>query len=317
MTTPRRGTGAAPGKVILFGEHSVVHGQPAIAAALGIGLGATATAGEGPPQLSIPAWQQQIQLKASGAGFDALDRGFAAALEAVGLDPTRTAVKVTVDGELPPSVGLGSSAAFAVALVRALSSFAGERLSTDRVRAAAEQVERVFHGTPSGLDHTVATLGGCLHYLRTSEGPQFTPITLARPIPVVVSWSPRRGSTRQAVSHVGARAARWPDLYGPVLEAMGRIAREGQAALEAGDLARIGALFDINHGHLNALGVSNADNERLVAIAREAGALGAKLTGAGLGGAVIAVAPEDPTPLLEAFEAARCPAFATTVGRGD
>lgn len=312
--TPRRGTGGAPGKVILFGEHSVVYGQPAVAAALGIGLGATATSGEGPPRLSIPAWRQRIQLKPQGAGFDALDRGFAAALSAVGLDPLNTPVNVTLDGDLPPSVGLGSSAAFAVALVRALARYAGRALTLEDTRAAAAQVEQVFHGTPSGLDHTVATLGGCLRFVRGPEGSTYTPVALPRPLPVVVSWAPRQGSTRQAVAQVRAGYERWPALYTRHFEFMGQLAEAGCAALAAGDFEQVGALFDLNHGQLCALKLNNEDADQLVRLAREGGALGAKITGAGLGGAVIAVSPPDPAPLLAAFEAAGCPAFATTVG---
>lgn len=307
-----KGTGAAPGKVILFGEHAVVHGQPAIAAALGIGLGATATACEGPAQLHIPAWDTHIQLK-GGADFDALARGFKAALTAVGLEGA--SVSVTLDGALPPSVGLGSSAAFAVALIRALSGFARRPLDHEGTLKAADAVERVFHGNPSGLDHTVATLGGCLRYTRGPQGPSFTPISMAQPMPVIVAWTPRLGSTRQAVAQVGARYARWPDLIGGTFTAIGEIAEAGAKALEAGDFERIGVLFDLNHGHLNALGVSCPESERLVALARQAGALGAKITGAGLGGAIIAVSPPDPQPLLDAFDEAGCAAFATTVGR--
>ncbi len=309
----RAAAGAAPGKVILFGEHAVVYGRPAIAASLGHGLGATVEAFPGGPELSVPGWGLHVRLDRRESGFDAIARGFSAALDAVGL--TDRALKVTVDGELPPGVGLGSSAAFAVAVLRALSEFKGAALTGDALLQAAHAVETVFHGTPSGLDHTVIATGGCLRFERTAE-PRFCRIPLAQPVPAVVAWARRRGSTRQAVSGLRARHDALPAHYDRLFDAIGAVTEAGATALAEGDFATLGALFDLNHGYLNACGVSHVDNERMVAIAREAGALGAKLTGAGLGGAVVAITPTGAGAVVEALQAAGFKAFATRLGTG-
>jgi hydroxymethylglutaryl-CoA reductase len=314
VTHLRPSTGAAPGKVILFGEHAVVYGRPAIAAALERGLGATAEPSADGPRLDIPSWGRNglhIRLGERQPGIESVARAFAAALEAAGLRDAR--LRVTLDAELPPGVGLGSSAAFAIALLRALGEFRGAPFDTAGLLKAAESVERVFHGTPSGLDHTVVALGGCLRYQRGAT-PAFTPVPIAEPVPVVVGWTAREGGTRDVVERLRARHDAHPDLYERLFDAIGEVAEAGVDALARGDLARLGALFDLNHGYLNACGVSALVNEQMVSVARQHGALGAKLTGAGWGGAVIAVAPDHPERIVAALQDAGFSATATRVG---
>jgi mevalonate kinase len=304
----RLGAGAAPGKVILFGEHAVVYGQPAIAAALSVGLGATCEP-HCEPRLRIPAWGKSgLDIRLDAGHLDAVGRAFAAVLDCI--QPPSRAIQVTVDGELPLGVGLGSSAAFAVAVARAVADHAGRSLSVDETLAAGHAAETVFHGTPSGLDHTVCTLGGCLLYRRHAE-PRFTPLAMARPLDAVLAWTPRAGSTRQAVESLRARRDASPVEYDALFAYMGQLADAGRIALADGDAAQIGRLFDLNHGCLNACGVSTPALEQMVQIARGAGALGAKLTGAGNGGAVIAITAAGGDSVRDAlrragFEATSC-----------
>lgn len=312
MDHPRLATGAAPGKVILFGEHAVVYGQPAVAAALGCGLGATVEAEASGPVLAIPGWGRDgLVVRPAEGRVDSVARGFAVALEVVGL--VGAPVRVTLDGELPLGVGLGSSAAFAVALLRALSAHRGQPLESAELLAGAAAIERVFHGNPSGLDHTVVALGGCLRYVRTAE-PAFRPVRIGRPLTVVIAWTPREGSTRQAVEGLRARHTALPAQFDRLFAAMGDVAEAGIAALEAGDEATLGRLLDLNHGYLNACGVSTLANEQMVALARRHGALGAKLTGAGNGGAIVALCPDDPSQVVHAFGEAGFRALATQIG---
>jgi len=312
----RVATGAAPGKVILFGEHAAVYGRPALAAALGRGLGATVEADPGGPVLHLPAWGQTIRLRPDPDGrtvFETLPRAFAAALDAAGLrDPATRAVAVTLDGALPPSVGLGSSAAFAVSLLRALSAWAGAPLDEAALLEAAFFVEQIFHGTPSGVDHTVATLGGCLRFQRDGA-PSVVRVPIGRPVPLVVAFAPRDTTGREVVAGLRARRDALPTVYERLFDAIGEVTVAGEAALAAGDLSALGRLFDLNHEILRACGVSSAANDALVALSRRHGALGAKLTGAGGGGAVIAVVTGDPEPLLQAARSAGHGAFATTL----
>ena len=207
MTEPEsRAHGAAPGKVILFGEHAVVYGYRAIAAPLASGLGTTVEAGDGGATLNIPRWGQgglTVQPTSDSQGPDAMSFAFAAALRSLKLDVT-SQVKVTIDGQLPLGVGLGSSAAFAVSLIRGLARFHKIELSDDALLSCAEEVETVFHGTPSGLDHTVIARSQCLLYHR-GQHPTFQPIDVRHAIPVVVAWAPRVGTTKEIVAGVRAR----------------------------------------------------------------------------------------------------------------
>lgn len=311
MTHPRLAAGAAPGKVILFGEHAVVYGQPAVAAALGSGLGATVEPDPEGPVLLIPRWGKGgLVARPGDGGEDAVTRGFAMALEH--LDLVGAPVRVTLDGELPLGVGLGSSAAFAVALLRALADHRGEALAQADLLSAAARVEGVFHGTPSGLDHTVVTLGGCLRYVRGTT-PAFRTVQLAHSLPLVIAWAPREGTTREAVAGVRARHDALPEHFNRLFQAMGAVAEAGIAALEAGDLATLGLLLNLNHGYLNACGVSSIVNEQMVALARRHGALGAKLTGAGHGGAILALCPDQPARVARALTEAGFPALVTHI----
>ena len=317
----RVGTGAAPGKVILFGEHAVVYGRPAIAAALGTGLGATVEADATGPVLRIPAWGrggQQVRLERAGGSFESISRAFAVALTQVGLSSAEARqVAVTVDGGIPPGVGLGSSAAFSVAVLRALFDYAGHPASPQTVLAAAMEMERVFHGTPSGLDHTIVTHGGCARFQR-GQAPTFDStfesLPVGRPLALVVSWSPREITTHGVVARLRERRERYPLPFERLFDAIGEVTREGQVALSNGDLEQLGLLFDHNHGLLSALGVSTLANEQLVSLSRRGGAYGAKLTGAGGGGAVLALMPEERcSSLVSTFEREGFKAFATTI----
>ncbi len=308
----RVATGAAPGKVILFGEHAVVYGRPAVAAALSHGLGAIAEPAEDGPTLHIPAWGPTgLHVRLDGHdGRDAIGRAFAAALDAAGVG--RPKVAVTLDGELPLGVGLGSSAAFAVSMLRALAAFRGEAFEREALLSAAASVETVFHGTPSGIDHTVIADGGCLRFQSGAAQP-FRALVLPIAVPLVVAWTHREGTTREVVAGLRRRRDALPELYEGLFDAMAVVTEVGAEALEAGDLDTLGPLFDLAHGYLNACGVSSVANERLVACARANGATGAKLTGAGAGGAIVALVPDDPGTVVNALRAEGFEAFATTL----
>ncbi len=312
METKRHvGRGAAPGKVILFGEHSVVYGKPAIAAALGHGLGATVIESDGGPRLQIPRWTGgglSVRPDESAGG---MERAFAIAMNAVGVSDS-SSFSVTIDGELPLGVGLGSSAAFAVSLLRGLADYRGSPLTETALLAHAQRIEKLFHGNPSGLDHTVAATGRCLFFL-PGDSPTFETIKFADAVPLVVAWTPRRGTTAEAVASLKERRSKSPTEYDDLFETMGAISLSGRAALEAGDLTKIGHLFTENHRCLKACGVSDPSNDAMVKIALDEGALGAKLTGAGQGGAVIAVCPDDPHRVVQVLAKAGFSALFTQV----
>ena len=280
-------TGYAPGKIILLGEHSVVFGQPALAAALPFGLTVRAT-------------------KTNEGGL-VLDEGLprdARVLEALGVIGRAVGVEhafISASSDLPPGGGLGSSAAFAVALTRALSGLNGASMTDDDVGNVALASEQIFHGRPSGLDHTTCTRAQLIRFWK-GPPPRVETLRAAKPLSIVVALT---GESRQASANVMslvARAAQQPERYDPLIGRLGELALAGSKDVETGDLVALGLRMNEAHALLSECGVSCGSLDAAVSAAQKAGALGAKLTGAGGGGAAIALAP-DPAPVVHAIRA--------------
>jgi mevalonate kinase len=294
---PARGFGH--GKVIIVGEHAVVHGHAAIAAGLSVGVTIDATPGEG--RLRVPAWSLEAR---AGDGSD-VGRALAALLarlDAGGLD-------FTGEAKVPSRAGVGSSAALAVALARAAARATGQADDVARINAAVTAAEGVFHGTPSGIDAAAATSGAVGRFTR-AEG--WRPISVLQPMTFCVGLSGRPRDTASQVGAVARLRERLPAADG-VLALLGRLADDAQAALARGDVDGLGRIMDTAHGLLAALRVSSPELDTLVHAARAAGAVGAKLTGAGGGGAVIALAPGHERDVLARWRAAGFEGFTADI----
>ncbi|MFH1469427.1 MAG: mevalonate kinase [Pseudomonadota bacterium] len=248
----------APGKLILLGEHAVVHGHPAIAGAVGLHTMVLLFSAEGPTALGD-----------SDTRDERLQRALAQALPREGL-------RVDIHSELPIGRGMGSSASVAVALVRAAAALAGRALAPGELFERSFALEKIFHGQPSGVDNAVVAAGGLLRFRR---GPplQVEPLALARPLDVVVLDSGTAGDTAALVAAVRARRP----LVDPVLDAIGALVERAGGLLD--EPAALGAAMDENHALLQRLGVSTPALDELCALARAHGALGAKLSGSGGG----------------------------------
>lgn len=318
MTTIDAHFGFAPGKVILFGEHAVVHGQPAIAAALDRGIRVAVTerdADDGPVlrsnNASLPT---RCRPDPGGEGPERLRQALAVLRDSLG--PRARRLHFSVDGAIPAGAGLGSSAALAVALLRGAHAIFGIDLDHDALVERAFALERVFHGNPSGVDHTTIVRGGVLLYEKAVGDVvgRATSLSLPRPLRLAVGVAGPHAGTASAVAALRERARRHPDHYGRLYDEIGAIARSARRHLEAGSYGAVGELMDLNQGLLNALGVSTPAIESLCAIARDRGACGAKLSGAGGGGAVIALVDDgDPEAVVRAFSAAGFSAFSATL----
>ena len=274
---------SACGKVILLGEHAVVYGQPAFAVPLPLAIESSATAGSGSHRLIIEAWKYQVPLGASA-------KGFAGALYDVliklGLELRPT--EVSLFPHVPPGMGLGSSAALAVAAIRAIDAAYALGLDDKTINALAYDCEVAAHGSPSGVDNTVATYGRPLRFQRGLD-PAMTFIDLPVTLPLVIGLSSQPGSTATTVAGVRMRRERDVARYDRLFAEIGTLTDAAVLAAKAGDLVRLGEAMNIGHGLLNALGLSTPELEMLVHTARHAGATGAKLTGGGGGGAIVAV----------------------------
>lgn len=302
---------SAPGKVLLLGEHAVVYGQPALAAALGRHVFVEVEEDAGGPAVELLAPRNE------GAQAVAIDTPpelvrAAAAMASVAGAPAR--FRARVRSELPLGAGLGSSAALGVALARAFSQIAGRDCPPERAELLALELERVFHGAPSGVDPAVCARGGVILF-RRGEPPRIERVSARSPLHLVVALTGVVRGTRSTVLPLSARRAERPDLYDPMLTFLGELALGGAAALERADLQDLGLRFDAAHGVLAAVGVSCPELDCAVAMLRKAGALGAKLTGAGGGGAAIALArdAEHASALAAAAQRAGLQAFAEDV----
>jgi len=278
--------GAASGKVILFGEHAVVYGSPAIAAGLDRGARAVVT--------RLPSGPSTLRLGdgtvvADASSSNDLGRAFSALLEVA---PAISSVHVEARCELPPGGGLGSSAALAVSIARAAEVLVRgddeDAAIEARVLSRAAAWERIFHGNPSGIDATAAAQGGIFRFTR-AEGAR--PITPRHDLVLCVGSTGQPSSTRTTVELIASQHAKDPVLVKRSIDAITSIVGNAVLAIEAGDMRALGDLMNMNQLVLSGLFVSTSELEDLCALARSAGALGAKLTGGGGGGCVIALVP--------------------------
>jgi len=300
MTEDATTTGFGRGKVILLGEHAVVYGQPAVAAGMQVGVHAHASAGTG--SVCVPAWELDMQVGDDSLVATAIDR----LCQRLGVD-SRT-LDLWLDAEVPARAGLGSSAAMAVAIAQAVAARTGA--SADDVLAAATAAESVFHATPSGIDTAAASRGGVGRFDRATG---WQSIPLGRPIDLCVGLTGQVRQTGDLVTGVARLCERAP-VGRRLIDALGDVARAGMDALASGDLEALGHEFNMAHGLLSGLGVSTPQLDALVREARQAGALGAKLTGAGGGGAVIALSPDRGSEILKRWRGIGCYGFLTVVG---
>ncbi|MDX1507236.1 MAG: hydroxymethylglutaryl-CoA reductase, degradative, partial [Woeseiaceae bacterium] len=292
-----RGKSAA-GKVILLGEHAVVYGKHALAVPLPDAVFATVTRGQAQAELTIPEWGLRHALNAAAPdnGIDAIVSTIANALS---VDVGDVAIEVRC--ALPRAMGLGSSAAIAVAVTRALAASFDIDVDDQRVNDIAYACEQVTHGTPSGIDNTLATFARPMLYRR---GAALEPFELDEPPPLVVACSHTGGLTAEQVAGVRERREQQAAHYDAMFSIMDELALAGAEALRSADWAALGRQMNVCHGLLNAIQVSTPELERMVTLARGAGALGAKLTGAGGGGSIVALCPGTREQVSNALAAA-------------
>ncbi|SJM63187.1 mevalonate kinase [Gulosibacter sp. 10] len=290
------GAGRAHGKVILIGEHAVVYGQPAIA------LPVTTAEAEVEVELYDSARiDSDLYVGFSETAPDQVAPVIAAvraASEAVGFDPER--VGVAIRSTIPVGRGLGSSAAVAAAIVDAASDASGVVLSADERYELIQASERVAHGTPSGIDARTVVSDSPLLF---AQG-EVAPLRVGASFGFVIADTGAPSSTAQALAGVRALQETQPGLVEGAVERIGELTADARTALAAGDAAALGEAMAEAHRNLRRIDVSAPSLDGLVSAARKAGAAGAKLTGGGLGGCIIALAasPEATGELADALE---------------
>lgn len=291
----------AHGKIILLGEHAVVYGSHAIAAPVPLAVEARVMDSTDGVRLMIPRWGLEQRLKPSDEGFA---RVLGSIIDDLGLGGRNMTIEVFP--KVPRAMGLGASSALAVAVMRALDQHYRLGLDDDAINRLAFQCEQAAHGTPSGIDNTLATYGRMMLYQRGDDGAHFQPLDTAAPLRMVVGISGQESLTARTVAGVRRAWEGAPNRYQRMFDEIDRLTLEGVHAITEGDSHALGELMNLCHGILNGLQLSTPALEDLIGIARRNGAIGAKLTGGGGGGSMIALCPDDdPAVTLNVQDAIR------------
>lgn len=313
-TEPRS---SACGKVILLGEHAVVYGRSALAAPVPLAVEARVVDAKNGVELLIPRWgvEQRIPpLSEHPAGVAGI-----LALLLQRLELTNRSMKIEVFPNVPRAVGLGGSAALAVSVIRAFDSHFSLGLDDRRVNEFAFDCERSAHGTPSGVDNTVATYGKPILFRGPGENGQssFEDVHLSRPLPLVVAQTGKESLTARTVAQVARSWRSNKARYESVFDQIDLLTLAAVEASRDGAFDELGELMNLCHGFLNALQVSTREIEEIVEVARRRGAVGAKLTGGGGGGSIVALCPDGSDSVVSGIEAMGYEAFAFEVGSVD
>lgn len=280
---------SASAKIILLGEHAVVYGQPAIAvpvSSLRVTVSATSQ-GKGihivTPDLNhaLPADFQAQPVN------DALALTTDLVLEKLQSPPPD--LTITIRSQIPLASGLGSGAAVSTALARVLCTALDRSLDDASLNEIIYEVEKIHHGTPSGIDNTVIVYEKPVYFVRNQP---IETIEIGQPFTLLIGDTGQAASTRIAVGDVRKLYEANPLQTQPILDAVGQIVVEARNCIKTGDITTLGQLMTRNHGYLQQLTVSSAHLDQLVDAALAAGALGAKLSGGGRGGNMIALVTE-------------------------
>ena len=284
------GKGSGFGKVILFNEHFVVRGVPGIVSAIDsaayaevkkTGNGITIE-DERKAEIGY-AEQKRFQQKESIENM----------IRAMNLDPKKLSLKIWLGGNLPAFSGIGASAASSVAIARAIAEELRLVLSDEKINKAAYEAEKAYAGNPSGIDNTAATYGGLIWFKKNLGGSENTieRLSIRQPIEIVIGNTGIVANTKAMVVGVAERKKQNPEKYDELFQQAEVLAFKARKALEAFDLRKIGELMDKNHHLLQEIEVSSKELDYLVDLAKEQGAYGAKMTGGGGGGCMVALTP--------------------------
>jgi mevalonate kinase len=322
------GKGSGYGKVILFNEHFVVYGIPAIASALGNKTDAevvptddlTPSGADG--SMAGEGWVLEDNRPANPGykteKFNHQKESIERVLSAANFDVTKNNIKITLGGNLKAVGGVGASAAVCVSIARALNEEFSLGFDDNKINEIAYEGEKAYAGTPSGIDNTASTFGGLLWFAKNLEGGPNTmeKIKLKKPVEIVMGNTGLTANTKAAVEGVRERKDQHPEKYQEIFNQSMDLVKKARMDLDELNLDEIGLLMDKNHKLLQEIEVSHERLDALVEIARENGAIGAKMTGGGLGGYMVALTPgsEIQEKVAQAMENAGFEALRTKIG---
>lgn len=277
------------GKTILFGEHFVVYGLPAIACALSSKTTATVEDSKKyelvdnrPATPSYKKEKYDEQIESNNNIFAACD-----------VNVKKTPIRLTLGGDLYAASGVGASAASSAAIAHALNEHFNLGFDDEKINEIAYEGEKGYHGKPSGIDNTAAVYGGLIWFEKNlDDGPNtMDRLKIAQPTEIVLGNTGLTSSTKKVVGDVKANKEADPEKYDKIFTEYTDIVNSARDALISGNLKTVGELMSANHKLLQEITVSCDELDLLVETALDAGAYGAKLTGTGRGGLMHALTP--------------------------
>jgi len=310
------GSGKGYGKTILFGEHFVVYGLSAIASALGSYTTADVKVIEGngwtvdDQRPATPGYKKQK--------YDEAMQSVQNVIDYLKIDTKNQKLEITFSGNLIAASGVGASAAQCTSLARALNDTFNLDLEDEKINEAAYEGEKSYHGTPSGIDNTASTYGGLIWFKKNLSGGKNTMDLLQalKKMFLVIANTGITASTTEVVADVRRLKEKYPVKFEKIFAEYKNLAEDAKNALINGDIISIGDLMNQNHKLLQEITVSGEVNDKLVEIALQNGAVGAKMTGTGRGGLVIALAEneEKQVKIANAIESKGYNAWKTMIG---
>ncbi len=292
----------APGKVILFGEHSVVHKRPAIALAINRGVDVELDSRDdnivtiNVPLINYSKTHELVDKKLFFE-LDSQNKMITDYIyEVINLFEFETGFDLTVDIKMYLGAGLGSSAAVTVSCMKAFSLLNGINMDKKEIATKARNIEIKIQGAASPIDTSMSTYGGIIYI---DENFELERIKFDMNIPLIVSNCEKTGNTGQLVESVRQTYVKYPEIVGNIFDAMQEIAKNAKNALEMGNSELIGDLMNLNQGLLDSIGVNTVELSDMVYLSRLYGAKGSKLTGSGGGGCIIAYCPENIEEIYE------------------
>jgi len=293
---------SAPGKITLYGEHAVVYGYPAIVASINKRVSVTCEP-RNDDRIRVSAINLQIPgitLTYDDRGELILETDYGRVLSAMSyikegikiaseyIDEKK-GVNLVVKSSMPVGAGLGTSAAVAVATIAAYTKTIGHELKREEIAKLAWQTEKAVQGLASPMDTHISTFGGIIYIKYNENNVKIERLQTNIKEPIVIGYVTREYKTKDLVNKVKQLKNRYPFIIEPIIETIGKLVQEARNAVLNGDTKRAGELMNLNHGLLEALGVSSQKLNELVYAARSMGALGSKMSGAGGGGSMIAL----------------------------
>lgn len=284
------GSGSGFGKVILFNEHFVVHGVPGIVSAIdSIAYAEVRRSSKGIVVKDERKGTKGYAEKKKVQQLGSIDK----MLETMGISSQELSLEIRLGGNLPGFSGIGASAASSVAIARAIAEEFMINLSDDKINEIAYEAEKAYAGTPSGIDNTAATYGGLIWFRRYMNGRsnEIEKLKIEKPVEIIIGNTGIVADTKEMVAGVAVRKKKNPDKYDLIFKQAEELAFKARTALKDFDIRRVGNLMNENHRLLQRIEVSCTELDHLVNLALEQGAFGAKLTGGGGGGCMVALTP--------------------------